>query len=76
MNSLEKVVKFLSTYFALLVILAATLAYLNPPTFKIIVPFIPQLLGVVMLGMGLTRSPRLRHISREGQQRKLTVGGW
>lgn len=54
MSSLEKLVKFLSTYFALLVILAAGLAFFNPPTFKTIVPFIPQLLGVVMLGMGLT----------------------
>lgn len=51
---IDKIVKFLSNYFALLVIVAAALAFINPPPFKAAVPYIPQLLGLVMLGMGLT----------------------
>jgi BASS family bile acid:Na+ symporter len=54
MQTVEKIVKILSDYFALLVILAAAAAFFNPPPFKAIVPYIPQLLGLVMLGMGLT----------------------
>lgn len=54
MSLLEKVVKFFGNYFALLVIIAAALAFYNPATFKVAAPWIPQLLGVVMLGMGLT----------------------
>lgn len=53
-KTVEKIVKFLSDYFALLVIIAAAAAYFNPPPFKAIAPYIPQLLGLVMLGMGLT----------------------
>jgi BASS family bile acid:Na+ symporter len=51
---IEKISKLLGEYFPLLVILAAAAAYATPPTFKAIVPYIPQLLGLVMLGMGLT----------------------
>jgi BASS family bile acid:Na+ symporter len=51
---IDKIVKFLSSYFALLVIIAAALAFICPPPFKATVPYIPQLLGLVMLGMGLT----------------------
>lgn len=54
MSTIEKVAKFLGAYFPVLVILAAAAAYYNPPVFKTAVPYIPQLLGVVMLGMGLT----------------------
>lgn len=54
MKTIEKISKFLGAYFPLLVIIAATAAYVNPPVFRMAVPFIPQLLGVVMLGMGLT----------------------
>jgi bile acid:Na+ symporter, BASS family len=54
MNFIEKVTKFLSGYFAILVIVAAAAAYFNPPPFRAIAPYIPQLLGLVMLGMGLT----------------------
>lgn len=54
MSTIEKVAKFLGAYFPVLVILAAAAAYFNPPVFKTAVPYIPQLLGVVMLGMGLT----------------------
>jgi len=54
MNTIEKIVKFLSAYFPLLVIGFATAAYYVSPPFKAIIPLIPQLLGLVMLGMGLT----------------------
>lgn len=54
MNTIERVVKFLSDYFALLVIAAAAFAFTNPAPFKQITPHIPLLLGIVMLGMGLT----------------------
>ena len=54
MNTIEKIVKFLSAYFPILVIGIATAAYYVSPPFKVIIPYIPQLLGVVMLGMGLT----------------------
>lgn len=54
MQMIEKIVRFLSNYFALLVIVAAVLAFINPPPFRAAVPYIPQLLGLVMLGMGLT----------------------
>lgn len=54
MSFIEKLVKFLSGNFALLVIVAAAAAYFVPPPFKAIAPHIPVLLGLVMLGMGLT----------------------
>lgn len=54
MAFLEKITKFFNTYFALLVIVGAALAFFNPGTFKVSAPYIPQLLGIVMLGMGLT----------------------
>jgi BASS family bile acid:Na+ symporter len=54
MNFIEKLVKFLSGNFAILVIIAAAAAYMVPPPFRAIAPHIPVLLGLVMLGMGLT----------------------
>lgn len=54
MNFIEKLVKFLSGNFAILVIVAAAAAYFVPPPFRAIAPHIPVLLGLVMLGMGLT----------------------
>ncbi|WP_425058973.1 Pantothenate precursors transporter PanS [Sporomusa carbonis] len=54
MTLLERIIKFFGDYFAALVILAAALAFFNPAPFKVTAPYIPQLLGLVMLGMGLT----------------------
>lgn len=54
MHSLLKITQFVSKTFAIWVVLAAFLAAQFPATFKIFVPWIPYLLGIVMLGMGLT----------------------
>ena len=54
MKSLDKVIKFITKLFALWVFLFATVAYLAPAPFKPYARFIPWLLGLVMLGMGLT----------------------
>lgn len=51
---MKQAVQFINGHFTILVIIAAALAFFFPPVFKVSVPYIPQLLGVVMLGMGLT----------------------
>ncbi len=43
-----------SRYFAFWVLLAAAIGLLRPPTFRIVLPHIPLLLGVIMFGMGMT----------------------
>jgi BASS family bile acid:Na+ symporter len=54
MENLEKAVKFITKLFPLWVILCAAIAYLAPEPFKPYGSWIAWLLGVVMLGMGLT----------------------
>jgi BASS family bile acid:Na+ symporter len=54
MESVDKVAKFITKLFPLWMILFAAVAYLVPDPFKPYAPCIPWLLGVVMLGMGLT----------------------
>lgn len=54
MKMLERITKFLSNHFSLFVLIVAGMAFINPAPFKLTAPFIPQLLGLVMLGMGLT----------------------
>lgn len=54
MNTLLKFTHFISKTFAIWVVIAAFIAAQFPDTFKIFVPWIPYLLGIVMLGMGLT----------------------
>lgn len=54
MNALLKFTHFISKTFAIWVVIAAFIAAQFPDTFKIFVPWIPYLLGIVMLGMGLT----------------------
>jgi BASS family bile acid:Na+ symporter len=56
MNLLEKAAKFICEKFTLWIILFSLLAYLQPAVFKPIVPHISYLLGLIMLGMGLTMS--------------------
>jgi BASS family bile acid:Na+ symporter len=51
LNALSKVV---SRYFAFWVLLAAVIGLLRPSTFRIVLPHIPLLLGVIMFGMGMT----------------------
>lgn len=54
MNSLLKFTQFVSKTFAIWVVVFAFIAAQFPETFKQFVPWIPYLLGIVMLGMGLT----------------------
>lgn len=54
MNALLKFTQFISKTFAIWVVVFAFIAAQFPETFKMFVPWIPYLLGIVMLGMGLT----------------------
>lgn len=54
MQTLLKFTQFISKTFAIWVVVFAFIAAQFPDTFKIFVPWIPYLLGIVMLGMGLT----------------------
>lgn len=54
MNALLKLTQFVSKTFAIWVVVFAFIAAQFPETFKMFVPWIPYLLGIVMLGMGLT----------------------
>ena len=54
MQALLKFTQFVSKTFAIWVIVFAFIAAQFPETFKMFVPWIPYLLGIVMLGMGLT----------------------
>ncbi|BAL84965.1 putative sodium-dependent transporter (plasmid) [Selenomonas ruminantium subsp. lactilytica TAM6421] len=54
MHYLEKLSNFISKYMAVLVILVAAIALLEPMSFKWVAPNISMLLGVVMFGMGMT----------------------
>lgn len=56
MNLLEKLASFISRNFTLWVILASVVAFMQPEPFKPIGKNIPYLLGLIMLGMGLTMS--------------------
>lgn len=53
-GGLEQVSQFISKYFVVWVLTAAGLALLTPDTFAWIGDYISILLGVIMLGMGLT----------------------
>lgn len=57
LNALERVSQFVSKYFVLWVIGAAVFAIIAPETVAWIGDYIPHLLGIVMLGMGLTLTP-------------------
>lgn len=54
MQTLLKLTQFISKTFAIWVVVFAFIASQFPDTFKLFVPWIPYLLGIVMLGMGLT----------------------
>ena len=54
MNLLLKLTLFVSKTFAIWVVVFAFIYAQYPETFKQFVPWIPYLLGIVMLGMGLT----------------------
>lgn len=52
MKALEKLSALAGKYFAVLVILAAVIAFIFPSTFVVFGSYIPILLGIVMFGMG------------------------
>ena len=54
MEFLEKVSAFISKYMAAFVIIVAAIALFEPSSFKWAAPQITYLLGIVMLGMGMT----------------------
>lgn len=56
MNKLEFLAKKITHLFPLWVILFSAIAFLSPAPFKPFGKYIPYLLGVIMLGMGLTMS--------------------
>lgn len=56
MNTFEKTVKFITKLFPLWVVIFAGIAFFAPEPFKPFGKFIPYLLGLIMLGMGLTMS--------------------
>ena len=57
MNTLTRISHFIGKTFALWAALCAVIAFIEPETFKWVLPHIPLLLGVIMFGMGLTLSP-------------------
>ncbi|QDI90800.1 bile acid:sodium symporter family protein [Salicibibacter halophilus] len=57
MKVLASISTFAGKYFAFLVIAAAILAFLVPEPFIPINDYVPFLLGIVMLGMGMTLKP-------------------
>ncbi|WP_107841569.1 bile acid:sodium symporter family protein [Metasolibacillus meyeri] len=57
MKILEKISVFSGKYFAVLVIIAAVIAFIFPSAFVGFGGYIPILLGVVTFGMGLTLKP-------------------
>lgn len=57
MKQLEKISALAGKYFAVLVIIAALIAYIFPSTFVVFGGYVTILLGVVMFGMGLTLKP-------------------
>lgn len=58
MNFLEKTAQFICKYMTLWVVVISGIAFFNPAPFKPIGPYISYMLGVIMLGMGLTMSVR------------------
>jgi BASS family bile acid:Na+ symporter len=56
MKYLEKVAQFICKNMTLWVVLCSVIAFFNPEPFKPIGKYISYLLGIIMLGMGLTMS--------------------
>jgi BASS family bile acid:Na+ symporter len=57
LDALERVGQFASTYFVVWVLVFAAVALVVPLAFTWIAPYITPLLGIIMLGMGLTLRP-------------------
>jgi bile acid:Na+ symporter, BASS family len=56
-SGLQRTSRFISKYFVVWILAAAALAIITPSTFAWIGDYISILLGIVMLGMGLTLTP-------------------
>lgn len=56
MALIERLAKIITQYFPLWVIIFAAAAFFQPDPFKPLGTYIPYLLGIIMLGMGLTMS--------------------
>ncbi|WP_226480791.1 bile acid:sodium symporter family protein [Natrinema amylolyticum] len=56
-RSLELIGNFTSKYFVVWVLVVSPLALYSPEAFTWIAPYITPLLGIIMLGMGLTLTP-------------------
>lgn len=56
MALIERLAKIITQYFPLWVIIFAAAAFFQPDPFKPLGVYIPYLLGIIMLGMGLTMS--------------------
>lgn len=56
MKFLEKLAQFICKYMTLWVIVISVIAFYNPEPFKPVGKYISYMLGVIMLGMGLTMS--------------------
>lgn len=54
MNTIESIAKWITKLFPVWVVAFAVLAFYNPDPFKSSVRYVPYLLGLIMLGMGLT----------------------
>lgn len=57
MRTLEKLSAFAGKYFAILVMIAAVMAFIFPSSFIVFGSYVTILLGIVMFGMGLTLKP-------------------
>lgn len=57
LEELERIGRFASKYFVVWVLLFAAAALVSPPAFTWVAPYIAPLLGIIMLGMGLTLQP-------------------
>ncbi|ELY68424.1 bile acid:sodium symporter family protein [Natrinema versiforme] len=56
-RTLERIGTITSKYFVLWVLIVSPLALYSPETFTPVAPYITPLLGIIMLGMGLTLTP-------------------
>jgi len=57
MQFLEKMGRFAGRWFAYLILAAAVAGYCWPAAFAFVLPQMPWLLGIIMLGMGMTLRP-------------------
>ena len=73
LDRLERVGEFASTYFVVWVVLFSGAALVSPAAFTWVEPYITPLLGVIMLGMGLTLQPA-DFVRIAGRPRDVAIG--